>query len=393
MIRRQLPVYSPITFASLVRAFGSAWGAWSSDPRGTLGGLLRDRYQADRVVLTGSGTQALTLALRLALAQRDAPVAIPAFTCYDVATATVGAGCQVLLYDLDPQTLGPDWTSLESALEQGAGSMVVAYLYGVPVDWRRAQDLASRYGALLIEDAAQGMGGSWHGRRLGSLGSLSVLSFGRGKGWTGGRGGALLVRSELPSGVHELRYRSLDELGVAAAAIAQWLLARPAVYGIPYRLPWLQLGKTRYRDPVPPRAMTRTAAALILETLGAAEQAAAGRRRVGERLMETTRRGAAAEPIALPKSTTPGYLRFPCRVRSDRVRRQLLERLAGAGVAESYPLSLGHLRAVGDRLNATRRTPGADALANELITLPTHSLLTDRDLSELTTGLLATREV
>ena len=42
------------------------------------------------------------------------------------------------------------------------------------------------------EDAAQEAGATLHGRRLGSFGDLSVLSFGRGKGVTGGGGGALL---------------------------------------------------------------------------------------------------------------------------------------------------------------------------------------------------------
>ncbi len=108
-------------------------------------------------------------------------MALPAFTCYDIASAAVGAGVRVALYDVDPDTLGPDPASLERVLAAGAGAVVAGPLYGVPLEWDALRALADRHGALLIEDAAQGHGASWRGRPLGSLGDLSVLSFGRGK--------------------------------------------------------------------------------------------------------------------------------------------------------------------------------------------------------------------
>jgi dTDP-4-amino-4,6-dideoxygalactose transaminase len=98
-----------------------------------------------------------------------------------------------VLYDLDPATLSPDPASLDRAMSAGAAALVVAHLYGFAVDLDLAARAAERTGALLIEDAAQGVGGSYRGVPLGKCGSLSVLSFGRGTGRTGGRGGALLA--------------------------------------------------------------------------------------------------------------------------------------------------------------------------------------------------------
>src|SRR5690606_25328323 len=101
-----------------------------------------------------------TLALRLATAERGSRrIALPAYGCYDLATACDGAEVEVLLYDIDPETLGPDWTSLEWALAQGARTIVVAYLYGMPVDLGRVRSLAAAHQAVIIEDAAQGIGG------------------------------------------------------------------------------------------------------------------------------------------------------------------------------------------------------------------------------------------
>src|SRR4029434_8607789 len=111
-----------------------------------------------------------------------------AYCCYDLATAADGAGADVLLYDLHPLTLGPDWRSFERTLARGATAAVVAHLYGHPVDLRQAQALADSAGSILIEDAAQGVGARYDGRPLGSFGGMSLLSFGRGKGLTGGGG-------------------------------------------------------------------------------------------------------------------------------------------------------------------------------------------------------------
>ncbi|HEX2189850.1 MAG TPA: DegT/DnrJ/EryC1/StrS family aminotransferase, partial [Longimicrobiaceae bacterium] len=264
MLRHQLAVYSPVSLRAGGRAAGDAL-PFRADPRPLLLDELLSDYAAETGVLAGSGTQALHLALEEAKRRGGgAPVALPAFTCYDVASAAVGADVRVALYDVDPETLAPDPASLERVLAAGAGAALVGPLYGVPLPWEELRALADRHGAVLVEDAAQGHGASWRGRPLGSLGDLSVLSFGRGKGWTGGRGGALLAR-----GGHGGPLRALPEPHAAAEAktaalvAAQWLLGRPGVYGIPASIPGLGLGETVYHDPAPPEGITRAAAALV----------------------------------------------------------------------------------------------------------------------------------
>ncbi|HEX8361985.1 MAG TPA: DegT/DnrJ/EryC1/StrS family aminotransferase, partial [Longimicrobium sp.] len=182
-VRHQLAAYSPLTAGAAGAALWDA--ARHPDPRTALARRLRERFGARHVALCASGTHALQCALARA---GGAPVALPAYACYDLATAAVGAGVCVALYDVDPASLAPDPASLERVLAAGARLVVVAPLYGIPVDWPALERLATVYGARLIEDAAQGHGASLGGRALGSLGEMSVLSFGRGKGWTGGGG-------------------------------------------------------------------------------------------------------------------------------------------------------------------------------------------------------------
>lgn len=384
MIRlaHQLPVHSPLPPAAFLGALRRPAG---SSPLLELTRLLADRFEARRVVLTGSGTQALNLAIRLATQKvRSRAVGLPGFCCYDIASAAVGADAEIALYDIDPVTLTPDLDSVERVLQStGARVLVVAHLYGYGVDWDRLQDLASRYGTLLIEDSAQGHGGLWRGRPLGSLGGLSIMSFGRGKGWTGSGGGALLLRG----GWEDTRVPELTRVGadwkVVAGAAAHWALGRPSLYGLPTSFPWLGLGETRYHEPEEPVGMRPVSAAIALKTLHASDLEALNRRKFAARLREDLRDHAniaATEPLP---AATPGYLRFPVRLPRGLTSFPDERSALRAGVGRSYPTPLDALPQVVERLAVPSEIPGAEALARELVTLPVHSLLSVESFREL----------
>lgn len=379
VMRHQLPVYSPIDVHSM-RAAVARLRSPCADPASELADVLRREYAADAVVLYGTGTQALQRAIGAALGRGESrPVALPAFTCFDVATAAVGAGARIALYDVDAATLAPDLDSLEAVLRAGAGAVVVAPLYGVPVAWEPLAELAARYGARVIEDAAQGHGASWRGRPLGSLGEISVLSFGRGKGWTAVRGGAVLVRGERAAEDRrtcEAGLRRPSGAGsIFLAGTIQWALGRPRMYGIPASIPWLGLGETHYREPAAPKRMGHAAAAFALATRDAARREAGLRRGRGRSVAERLAH-ASVRTIDLPDGAEPGYLRFPVRVADGPRAVQSLRRF---GVGSSYPRTLAQLAPVRPSLAPEPRAwPGAETLVRELITLPTHSLVDQR---------------
>lgn len=384
----QLPAHSPLTGRALLKAFYSSVS--SGHPHSRLSQFLRVSYSADYVALTDSATSALQLAIRVArscLQDYDAGsndiVALPAFTCYEVCAAAIGADVRIVLYDVDRETLAPDPTSLERALAAGARVVVATPLFGLPFDWSHVAGQVERHGAMLIEDAAQGHGATWQGRPLGSLGQISVLSFGRGKGWTGGGGGALLLRGKaaqswggrtftLPSG------GSFETIGYA---LAQFALGRPAVYGIPLRIPALKLGRTEYRPPGSPRRMSSAATALVIGTCNDAVREARTRREIAATWRDGLTINGALRPIDAPAGGAAGFLRFPVRAIGAGPRvRELLDRGRRLGIAQSYPTTLAQIPALRTRMiEPSIRTPGADSLVRELVTLPTHSLLSAED--------------
>lgn len=388
--RHQLPVYSPLSAAAVLAGVRAAAGhAASERARGRLMALLRERYAAQAVLLTDSGTAALTAALIGVL--RDRPgsaVAVPAFSCYDVATAADGANVPVLLYDTDPHALAPDPASLQATLRRGAAAIVVAHLYGCPVDLVEVNRLAADAGAIVIEDAAQAAGATLNSRPAGAQGSLAVLSFGRGKGLTGGSGGALLAHDDVGVRVVE-RVRGLlgeprpgwpDLLALAA----QLLLVHPSLYALPAALPFLRLGQTIYRKPRPLRAAAAASSPVVAATWILAEREVEVRRRNAARLLVALREQPGFETIRTPQHARPGYLRLPV-LASPAVRRSALETAARRlGVAPGYPTALCDLERFAPRcLNRDAAFPGSRLVAARLCTLPTHGRLDERDLARL----------
>ena len=352
--------------------------ARSATGEAALCALLRERYHAEWAVACSSGTDALRLAITIAREEigSGAPVALPAYSCFDVATAAVGAGLSICLYDIDPATLQPDLDSLSAALRAGAAIVVVTPLYGVPVAWESLEDLAAMHGAVLIEDAAQGHGASWRGRPLGSLGRLSVLSFGRGKGWCAMQGGAVLGRRGAPAPPVALLGTAGGNTAILAAGLAQWLLARPALYGVPRSLPFLKLGETIYRDPKEPRRVAPTAARLALSTWAAADREARLRRFNGARYERSLqdRDGAEVALIRVAGGAEPGFLRYPLRVAAGP--GSLPADASRYGLMAGYPAELGALAPVADRrVGPPGSFPGAATLVRTLVTAPTHSRL------------------
>jgi perosamine synthetase len=390
------PAHSPLALRALGRGAACALGV-GGDPRAHLGEWLRAEYHAGRALLVDSGTHALEIALRLALGVLDeAPiVAVPAYTCFDIATAAVGAGARIALYDVDPTTLAPDVDSLRATLAHGARVVVVSPLYGTPVDWRPIDQCAREFGAFVVEDAAQGNGATWQDRPVGSHGQLSVLSFGRGKGWTGGCGGALLARGGATGWLDDLtveRAVAPSVVDTLVHAAAQWAFGRPETFAVPASIPWLHLGETRYSNPTPLRDMPRVAAAMLLNSQALAVREVEVRRANAAALyagivsMHHVRGGG---PIA---GAMPGHLRYPVRLSRGMESFPDIRRAARLGIARGYPTTLAALASVQEQLNPTPGAPGlrgAEELVRTLVTLPTHSLVTADDREEILQQLAA----
>jgi dTDP-4-amino-4,6-dideoxygalactose transaminase len=366
------PVLSAYPFGAILRATREA-RAHPVEVFSRLSKQISTLYPGYTVSLVDSGTSALALALaasetHASMDRAESPVAVPAYCCPDIGTALQQAGLRGVAYDTDPNTLSPDLASLERCLQAGCKRVVVAHLFGYPVDLPAVRATMAPFGALLIEDAAQHAGGRLDQVRLGNWGDLSILSFGRGKGLNGMGGGALLRSASFP-GVLPTPPRAGGTLRTAAVAVAMQLVTHPTIYGAFASLPWLRIGETLYHEPCPPRPINGMSAAL-LETALRLEHEALRTRRAWATSWDTALAASdVVTPIRALPQAEPGFLRFPVRLSvappatSTRV-----------GIARAYPRTLLEYEPLHRTVYALpgETLAGARELAARLWTLPTH---------------------
>ncbi|MDE3000540.1 MAG: DegT/DnrJ/EryC1/StrS family aminotransferase [Gemmatimonadota bacterium] len=108
--------------------------------------------------------------------------------------------------DIDEDSWNMDSDSLEACITEHTGAVICTPMWGNPPDYEGILRVADRYGLPVIEDAAHGVGGSYRGRPLGTLGAIGSFSFQEAKHLTSGDGGmAVTDRADMVEKMQEMR--------------------------------------------------------------------------------------------------------------------------------------------------------------------------------------------
>ena len=135
-------------------------------------------------ITCGNGTDALTIALMAwGVGEGDA-VFVPDFTFFSSGECPAGVGATPIFVDVDARTYNMDPAKLEEAIIKVQNAkkyrpkvVVTVDLFGLPADYDAIRPICEKYGLLILEDGAQGFGGSLHGKRSCSFGDISTTSF------------------------------------------------------------------------------------------------------------------------------------------------------------------------------------------------------------------------
>ncbi|MGP3914146.1 dTDP-4-amino-4,6-dideoxygalactose transaminase [Nonomuraea sp. 10N515B] len=155
--------------------------------------LLSEMTGAGQVLLTTSCTHALEMSAILLDLRSGDEVIMPSYTFMSTANAYALRGAVPVFVDCRPDTLNIDERLIEAAITDRTRAIVVVHYAGVGCAMEIIGEVAKRYGLALIEDNAHGLGGSYHGKPLGSFGSIAAQSFHETKNVQCGEGGALLL--------------------------------------------------------------------------------------------------------------------------------------------------------------------------------------------------------
>ena len=156
---------------------------------------LEERFHAQKVLLTTSGTTALDMAMLLCDIHPGDEVILPSFTFSSTATAAVLAGARLVFVDVRPDTMNIDETKIEAAITDKTKVIVAMHYAGVACEMDTIMDIARRHNLMVVEDAAQGVMSSYKGKALGTIGDFGCYSFHETKNYSMGEGGALVINN------------------------------------------------------------------------------------------------------------------------------------------------------------------------------------------------------
>lgn len=154
---------------------------------------IEKHFNAHKALLTTSGTTALEMAALLCEFEPGDEVILPSYTFSSTATAFVLGGAKLVFIDIRPDTMNIDETKIEAAITDRTRAIVAVHYAGVSCEMDTIMDIAHRHGLKVVEDAAQGVMGTYKGRALGTIGDFGCYSFHETKNYSMGEGGALVI--------------------------------------------------------------------------------------------------------------------------------------------------------------------------------------------------------
>jgi dTDP-4-amino-4,6-dideoxygalactose transaminase len=145
--------------------------------------------------LAASGSNALVAAMiGLGIGPGD-EVLIPAHTYMATATSVLTVGAIPVIVDID-ESLTIDPVAIEAAIRPRTRAVVPVHMWGTACDMGAIMDIARRHNLLVIEDACQGVGGGYQGKKFGSIGHAGCFSFNYFKNMTCGEGGGVAMNDD-----------------------------------------------------------------------------------------------------------------------------------------------------------------------------------------------------
>jgi len=309
------------------------------------------RYcEVDQCVGVDSGLSAIELILRAWEIGPGDEVVTTANTFYSTVVPIVACGARPVLVEPDPVTYTLDPGQLEAVMTPKTRAVIAVHLYGHPADMDPINAIARRYGAKVIEDAAQAHGARYKGRIVGSLGNAAAFSFYPTKN-LGAYGDAGAVVTNEPDLAH--RVRLLRNLGQPVRNVHE-------LKGFNHRLDTIQ-------------------AAILSVNLQRLDERNAARRRAAALYAQTL----ADLPLELPEVAPWAEHVYHLYVVRTGKRAWLQQQLAEAGIATAihYPTPIHLQPAFADLGYRKGDFPVSEDLADQIVSLPMYPGISEEAIS------------
>src|SRR3990170_1832319 len=311
-------------------------------------------------IATTSGTTALHTAL---LAHKICPgdeVITTPFTFIASANSILYVGARPVFVDIDPRTFNIDPDKIESEITPQTRAIMPVHLYGLSCDMDPIMKIAEKHGLIVIEDACQSHGASYNGRRVGSF-STGTFSLYPTKNMTSAEGGMITTNDP----VFDEECRVIRQHGMRRRYYHDEL-------GFNFR-------------------MTDVHAAIGLAQLKKLDRFNKSRQ-ANARFLSENLKGVVIPFI--PQGYEHVFHQYTVRVpngRRDALRAHLLEN--GVGSEVYYPVPIHQQVFYVNELNYNQSLPEAERAAAEVLSLPVHPGLNEKDLHTIVAQVNAFMQV
>jgi dTDP-4-amino-4,6-dideoxygalactose transaminase len=200
------PSIDEATIAGVADVLRSGWLTSNGPKVQAFESRLSEFFSGRPVRTFNSGTCTMEIALRIAgIGPGDEVITTPNSW---VATANViiEVGATPVFADIDPRSHNIDIDQIAAAITPRTRAIIPVHMCGLPCDMDELYGLASKRSLRVIEDAAQAIGSTWKGKRIGAFGDMVSFSFQVNKNVMTGEGGCLVVNTAEEAELAE-RYR------------------------------------------------------------------------------------------------------------------------------------------------------------------------------------------
>lgn len=156
----------------------------------------REFYGVKHALAVNSGTGALICSMNALGIGPGCEVIIPSFLWVASVGAVVQVGAIPVIAEVD-ESLNLDPASVAEKITPRTGLIVAIHMAGAPCDMDALMQIADRHGIPVLEDCAQANGGTYKGRKLGSIGRMGLFSLQLNKNMTCGEGGLIVTNDAL----------------------------------------------------------------------------------------------------------------------------------------------------------------------------------------------------
>lgn len=347
---------------------------------------LADFAGTRHCVACASGTDALMIALMAKGIGPGDAVFCPPFTFFATAEVIALLGATAVFVDVEPSSFNMDPDALERAIAAAASGQTSSHplprdasgrvvsplrargiigvdLFGLPANYHRINAIAASHGLFVVEDAAQGFGGTLDGRRAGSLAEIGCTSFFPAKPLgCFGDGGALFTESDDDAHI----FRSIRVHGQGDNRYENVRL------GITGRLDTIQ-------------------AAVLLEKLTVFSDELRSRESIARTYTDAIH-GAGLDLVTphVPGNASSAWAQYSVLTRDSRHRDECQTKLKAAGVPSMiyYPKPL-HLQPAFSNLNYTAgEFPVSENISSRVLSLPMHPYLQVETIRNIVSALV-----